>query len=198
LLIAVLGLIPALAGCGDDADDARSVVEVSSIADNGVFVCGIWDAGSDKEYGSDDDFQPVGHVRVVLKNRSYNSFVNATEFQPFGDFHVTGVAVEWVPLGGITDTVQLQNLRAFNYTAQYDLMVPKDEQVGFNVMIVPLSMKASPYFANLAGSPRGNGSTTQFSAGARILIEGHDSGDERLVTVEAFAIVEFVGVIIGE
>lgn len=195
-LVAALGLLAFAAGCGDDIDDARSVVEVTSIAENGVFVCGIIDAGADKIFPSDDDFVPAGHVPVTLQNRSYNDFITAETLRPYGDFVVTGIAVEWVPITGSTSAEALTNLRRFNYSAQYDVMIPKNSQTTFNVMLVPFAMKEDPYFRNLVNGAGGDGSTTPFTAGARMTFTGHDSGDERTVSFEAFAIVEFIGLII--
>lgn len=197
ILIAAALSLPLMSACGDDADDARSVVEFSSVAENGVFVCGIWDAGGDKAFPTDDDFIPAGHVPVTLKNRSYNEYVFTPEFSPYGDFHVTEIAVNWYPIGPDTPIAEL---RRFDYSAQYDVIIPKDSEISFNVMIVPFAMKSDTFFANLVngGARGGDGSTPPFTAVARMQVRGHDSGDERLVTIEGAVIVEFIGVVIGE
>ena len=198
LVVAAVLTLPLLSACGDDADDARSVIEFASVAENGVFVCGIWDAGADKEFPSDDDFIPAGHVPVTLVNRGYNSFVTAPEGTPYSDFHVTEVGVSWYPIGPDTP---LDELRRFDYTAAYDVIVPKEDPVTFNMMVVPFAMKSDPYFANLTnggGLRPGDGSTQPFQAVARLTVKGHDSGDERLVTIEGAVIVEFIGVLISE
>ena len=197
ILAAGLGLLLLASGCGDDIDDARSVVEVASVAESGIFVCGMWDAGTDREFPSDDDFRPAGHVEVQLRNRSYNEQIVAESFQPYGDFVVTGVRVEWFPVTGSTSDETLSNLRRFNYDSQYDFIVPKGETVPLNVMLVPFAMKSDPYFSNLTSGRGGDGSTAPFTASARMTFTGHDSGDDRLVTFEAYAIVEFIGVIIS-
>lgn len=198
ILVAAIGLLVLASGCGDDIDDARSVIEVTSIAENGIFVCGIYDAGSDKAFPSDDDFVPAGHVQVVVRNRPYNQQQIAQTYEPFGDFVITGVRVEWVPVVGSTSDTDLANLRRYNYDAQYDFVIPRNMALPFNVMLVPFSMKADPYFANLVAAYGGDGSTRPFTAGARMTFTGHDSGDERQVEFEAFAIVEFIGVVIDE
>ncbi len=198
IIVATIGLLVLAAGCGDDIDDARSVVEVASVAENGIFVCGIYDAGQDKLFPSEDDIIPPGHVLVRLQNRSYDDLISAETLEPYGDFVVTGVQVEWVPVTGSTTEEQLANLRRFNYSAQYDVMIPKDSQVEFNVMLVPYAMKEDPFFQNLTSAYGGDGSTPPFTAGARITFTGHDSGDEREVQFTGFAIVEFIGVIIDD
>lgn len=198
ILVATALLLPLVGACGDDADDARSVVEFSSVANNGVFVCGIWDAGGDKAFPSDDDFIPAGHVPVTLKNRAYNQFIIAPEYSPYGDFHVREISVNWYPLSADTPIAEL---RRFDYRAQYDVMIPKESEVSFNVMVVPFAMKSDPFFQNLVnggGIRPGDGSTPPFSAVARLTVRGHDSGDERIVEIEGAVIVEFIGVVIQE
>lgn len=198
ILIAAVLILPLVSACGDDADDARSVVEFSSVAENGVFVCGIWDAGGDRSFPSDDDFIPAGHVPVTLKNRAYNEYVMAPEYSPYGDFHVTEISVSWYPVGPDTPIAELQR---FNYSAQYDVMIPKDSEVSFNVLVVPFAMKSDAYFANLVnggGLRPGDGSTPPFTAVARMVVRGHDSGDERVVEIEGAVIVEFIGVLVTE
>ena len=198
ILIAALLMLPLVSACGDDAHDARSVVEFSSVANNGVFICGIWSAGGDKIFPSDDDFIPAGHVPVTLKNRSYNEFIFAPEYTPYGDFIVREISVNWYPIGPDTP---IDELRRFDYTAQYDVMIPKDTEVSFNVMLVPFAMKSDPFFANLVnggGLRPGDGSTPPFTAVARLRVRGQDSGDVRSVVIEGAVIVEFIGVLVDE
>lgn len=196
ILTAAIGLLVLASGCGDDIDDARSVIEVESVAGSGVFICGIYDAGSDKAFPSEDDFRPAGHIPVVLRNRSYNEQIVAGTYSPYGDFIVTGIEIEWVPVTGSTSDEALNNLRRFNYKAQYDFLIPKNEFATMSVMLVPFAMKDDPYFANLTSAYGGDGSTTPFSAGAKMTFTGHDSGDERQVSFEAYALVEFIGVLV--
>ena len=195
-LIAVAVLLPLIAACSDESNERqRSVIEIASVAEGGVFVAATWDAGSDKEFPTTDDFQPAGHVPITLRNRSYNEFITAPDLSPYGNFHVTEVSIEWYALDG---TTPVDRLTPFNYTAQYDLVVPKDTEVTFNVMTAPFSMKQDQYFLDLALGHGGNGSTRPFAANAKITIRGHDSGDERSVEIEGGILVEFIGVIVKE
>lgn len=198
ILMALSGLLVLATGCGDDIDDARSVIEVKSVADAGVFVCGIWDAGSDKEFPSDDDFIPAGHIPVLLQNRGYNEQITNTPFTPYGDFVVTGVAVQWVPTDVSSPQEALDALNRYAVNAQYDRIIPAGGEASFNVMLVPFRAKSDPYLANLAAGRGGDGSTRAFTAGARITFTGHDSGDEREVSFDAYAVVEFIGVVVDE
>lgn len=190
ILTAAVLVLPLVSACGDDADDARSVVEFSSVAENGVFICGMWDAGGDRIFGTDDDFIPAGHVPVTLKNRAYNEYVLAPEFSPYGDFHVTEIEVNWFSVGADTPIAEL---RQYDYSAQYDVIIPKNSEVSFNVLVVPFALKADPFFAGLV-----SGATQPFTAVARLTVKGHDSGDERVVSIEGAVLVEFIGVVIGE
>jgi len=188
-----------LSSCNsDNIENQRNVVEVASVADNGVYVAGIWSAGADKDFPSDDDFRPAGHVLVTLTNRAYNSLIQAPEYSPYGQFHVTGVSVDWRAANAATPVAQLA---AYNYSAGYDLVVPRDSEVSFNLMIIPFAMKDDPYFANMVAEPSrgGDGSTPAFSAVAHFTITGHDSGAPTSPrTLEGNIIVEFVGVIIPQ
>lgn len=198
ILAAGLGLLFLASGCGDDIDDARSVIEVAAVNEGGIFVIGMWDAGSDKLFPSEDDFRPAGHVPVTLRNRAYNEQIVSETFQPYGDFIITGVRVEWSPVAGSTSEAALSNLQRFNYDAQYDFMIPRGEAVTMNVMLAPFALKDDPYFADLASGYGGDGSTPSFSANAKMTFTGHDSGDDRLVSFEAYTIVEFIGVLISD
>jgi len=198
ILTAGLGLLLFATGCGDDIDDARSVIEVTSVAEGGVFVCGMWDAGSDKEFPSEDDFRPAGHLLVEVRNRPYNEQEVSLPFTPYGDFIVTGVRVEWFEIPGATDPDAIAALQRYNYDAQYDHLIPKGTTSTFAVTVVPFSMKSDPYLSNLVAVYGGDGSTEPFVANARMTFTGHDSGDEREQTFEAYAVVEFIGVILEQ
>ncbi len=199
----ILGLICAVAvglsSCDNNsAERQRTVVEVASVADNGVYVSGIWDAGRDKIFPSADDFQPAGHVPITLKTRSYNEFVQAPDLTPYGQFHVTEVSVEWRAAHPSTPVAQLT---PFNYTAGYDLVIPKDTEVTFNLMVVPFTMKQDPFFMNLVAEPTrgGDGSTPPFNAVAHFTITGHDSGAPDVTqTVEGSVLVEFIGLLLSQ
>jgi hypothetical protein len=196
-LISVLGV--GLSSCdSDNIERQRTVVEVSSVAENGVFLAGIWDAGSDKIFPSTDDFQPAGHIPITLKTRSYNGFVQAPDLTPYGQFVVTAISVDWRAAHPSTPVAQLS---AFNYSAGYNLVVPKDTEVTFNLMVIPFTMKEDPFFRNLVSEPTrgGDGSTPSFNAVAHFTITGHDSGAPDLPrTLEGSVIVEFIGVLIEE
>jgi len=197
-----LGLISTvvlgLAACDNASiERQRSVVEVASVADNGVYVAGIWDAGSDNIFPSTDDFQPAGHVPITLKSRSYNEFIQAPDLTPYGQFHVTGVSVDWRAAHPSTPVAQLT---PFNYSAGYDVVIPKDTEVTFNLMIIPFNMKQDPFLANLVAEPTrgGDGSTPPFTAVAHFTITGHDSGAPDLPrTIEGSILVEFIGVVVN-
>ncbi len=193
LFVAGLSLV-ALIGCDENSSERqRSVVEIASVAEGGVYVAATWDAGSDKQFGTTDDFQPAGHVPITLRNRSYNEFIEAPDLSPFGNFHVTEVGVQWFPVDANTP---IDRLTPYNYTAQYDLVIPKDSEITFNLLVAPFTMKNDQYFLDLAAGNGGNGSTPPFTANARIIVKGHDSGDERTVTIEGGLIVEFIGVLV--
>lgn len=199
ILGAIVALGVGLTSCDSDhIERSRSVVEVVSVAENGVFVCGIWDAGSDREFPTDDDFQPAGHVPITLKNRPYNEFVSSTEFSPYGQFHVTEVSVQWEAAHPSTP---VDRLAPFNYTARYDVAIPIESEVTFNVMVAPFTLKTDQYFLNLTGVPSrgGDGSTAPFNAVAHITLTGHDSGaPDEPRTIEGSVLVEFIGVIVDE
>lgn len=193
----ILSVGVGLSSCDNNSiERQRTVVEVASVADNGVYVAGIWDAGSDRLFPSEDDYQPAGHVAVTLKSRSYNEYVQAPDLSPYGQFHVTQVSVDWRSAHASTPVAQLA---PFNYTAGYDLVIPKEAEVTFNLMIIPFVMKQDPYLANLVAEPTrgGDGSTAPFTAVAHFTITGHDSGAPDMPqTLEGSVLVEFIGVII--
>jgi len=187
---ALFALLPQLAACDEDNERTRSAVEISRVNSGGVFVCGMLDAGADNIAGTADDFVPAGHVPVVVKNRPYNPFIQAPDYAPFGHFHITRVRVTWDDTGPSTPMAELT---PFEYAADYDIVVPTDPEVEFNVMLVPFYMKDSPYFIGLL-----NGANPSFTAQANIALTGHDSGSDSEVTLRGSVIVEFIPVIAGD
>jgi hypothetical protein len=191
ILVTLLAVLPALTSCDtDNSERARGAVEVSTVADGGVFICGMEDAGLDKIWPSEDDFVPAGHFPVTLKNRPYNPFITAPDYSPYGHFHVTSVEVEWV---STNPPDVLAQLTPFNYRGGYDIAIPMNSERTFNVMAVPFYMKSSPYFQDLLF-----GNNDPFTAVANLKFFGHDSGSENTIVVEGSCIVEFIGVIISE
>lgn len=191
LTVAVLfALLPQLAACDEDNERARSSVEISRVNEGGVFVCGMLDAGADNIAGTADDFVPAGHITVAVKNRPYNPFIQAPDYGPYGHFHITRVRVTWSEAGPSTP---IDELDPFEYAADYDIVVPTDSEVEFNVMLVPFYMKDSPYFAGLL-----SGANPSFTAQANIALTGHDTGSDSEVTLRGSCIVEFIPVVAGD
>jgi hypothetical protein len=194
-LISVIGV--GLGSCdSDNIERQRTVVEVASVADNGVFLAGIWDVGRDRIFPSVDDFQPAGHIPITLKNRSYNEFVQAPDLTPYGQFVVTAISVDWRASHPSTPLAQLT---PFNYSAGYSLVVPKNTEVTFDLLVIPFTLIQDPFFMNLVSEPTrgGDGSTAPFNATAHFTITGHDSGAPDLPrTLEGSVLVEFIGLII--
>ncbi|HEX9710195.1 MAG TPA: hypothetical protein VGB42_09555, partial [Candidatus Thermoplasmatota archaeon] len=112
------------------------------------------------------------------------------DYGPYGQFHITRVQVTWSSTGPSTP---LAELTPFAYAANYDIAVPTETEVEFNVMLVPFYMKASPYFSDLL-----TGTNDPFTAQANIALTGHDSGSDSEVTLNASVIVEFIGFVAGE
>lgn len=191
ILLTLLAVLPALTSCDtDNSERARSAIEVAAVAEGGVFICGMEDAGADKLWPSADDFVPAGHVPVTLKNRPYNMFITAPEFSPYGQFHVTSVEVTW---SAATTATPVTELARFNYRAAYDVVIPQNQERTFDVMLVPFYMKSDPYFQSLL-----TGAVPPFTAVANMRFFGHDSGSENTVVAEGSCIVEFISVIIQE
>lgn len=201
MLLGAAILVLMTTGCDRTNERSRNVVEIVSVAENGVFIAGIIDPGADQDACTAADNEiPPGHVQIVLKNRPYNSFVTAEDYAPYGQFHVTGVSVEWVDVS-TSDPAEALNafneLSVYNYSTGYDVAVPINTEVAFNVMVVPLHLKSADYFQGLLPAClRGAlAPTLPFSATAQITLVGHDSGSEDEVTVQGYTIIEFIGVV---
>jgi hypothetical protein len=197
-----LGLAVALlvSGCDRTGERNRSSVEFVSVAENGIFLAGMIDAGADRDpCVTDDNTVPAGHVPITLHNRPYNEFNTANEQSPFGLFHVTEITVEWVTAFGASPAdaqAAYNELIAFNFTSPYDVAVPIGETVTFNALVVPLHMKSTAFFQDLLPACVGGTNAPPFSATALITLAGHDSGSEEIVYVQGAVIVEFIGAII--
>lgn len=205
LILLALALTLAMASCSQTNERNRNSIEVVSVAGNGIFVAGILDPGADNDACiTADNETPAGHVTVVLHNRPANDFVTAQAGDPYGQFHITEVAVAWVdvhaddPFDAQTAFNVLQN---FNYATGYDVAIPMAEDVAFNVLLVPFHMKVNDFFQGLlppCARPAGLADTLPFAATALITLTGHDSGSEVDVDVEAHVIVEFIGLVDAE
>jgi len=191
-------MVPALTSCStDNSERARGAIEVSAVENGGVFVCGMLDAGSDRIPGNLDDFVPAGHVSVTIKNRPYNPFVVAPDYTPYGHFHITSVQVTWSAANPATP---LAELTPFNYRADYDVTIPMNSEVTFNVMTVPFYMKNTQYFQDLLQTginPPGPG-VGPFTAVANYEFRGHDSGSQDTIVVHGSVIVEFIAVVVQD
>ncbi len=196
ILALALSVTPLLTSCEENSERQRSAVEIAFVAEGGVYVAGMLDAGADRIVGTSDDFTPAGHVAITVNNRSYNQFISAPDTGPFSHFHVTDVAVEWRSTGASP----LSELAPFNYAGGYDVTIPQGEQITFNVMVVPFNMKQSTYFQDLLGTalsgPAYSPQVPSFSASAHVTLTGHESGSTREYEVEGSVIVEFIGVIV--
>jgi hypothetical protein len=200
-----LGLGVALAlmvsGCDRTGERNRSAVEIVSVAENGVFIAGMIDAGADRDpCAAQDNSIPAGHVPITLHNRPYNEFNTTVNDQsPYGLFHVTEITVEWVTAFGATPAdaqAAFNALVPFNFTSPYDVAVPIGDEVTFNALVVPLHMKSSAFFVDLLPVCAGGNAAPPFSATAQITLAGHDSGSEEIVYVQGAVMVEFVGALI--
>ena len=199
-----LGLGVALAlivsGCERTGERNRSAVEIVSVAENGVFLAGMVDAGADRDpCAPQDNSIPAGHIPITLHNRPYNEFNTANEQSPYGIFHVTEITVEWVTAFASTPAdaqAAFNALVPFNFVSPYDVGVPIGETVTFNALIVPLHLKSSAFFQDLLPVCIGGNAAPPFSATAMVTLAGHDSGSEEIVYVQGSVIVEFVGALI--
>jgi hypothetical protein len=186
LAVASLALL-VFTGCGDDGI-GRSVLEVTEVNEGAPFVDGQINAGPDRIVGTTDDFRPAGHCLVRVRNRPYNDFMSTTADQPFGAFVIDRVSVAWEPLVAGTAA---DNLPAFNRTYDFGAVIPRGEEVEFQVMLVTFEMKDQPFLAGLiSGDP-------PFVAQARVTFTGHDSGaTDTFYDFQTVIPVEFIGVII--
>jgi len=174
-------------GCSDDGL-GRSVMEVTAVNEGAPFVDGQLNYGGDGMAGGGDDYVPAGHCLVRVRNRAYNDFMSTTADKPFGAFVIDRVAVSWEPLvaGTAADL-----LPGFNRTYDFGAVIPRGEEIEFNVMLVTFEMKAqSPFIDLLSGSQ-------PLVAQARVTFTGHDSGATgTFYDFQTVIPVEFIGVIV--
>lgn len=183
LLITGLALF-ALAGCSND-DTGHSILEVVAINDGAPVVDAQLDQGSDVNDPT-DDFVPSGQVKVAVRNRPYDAFTTGTDAEPLASFVIDRVSIEWQPLVAGTAA---DNLPTYNRSYDFGQLVPRDELVEFNVMLVTFEMKTQPFLQGLiTGDP-------PFVAQAKVTFTGHDSGASNTFYNFSTTIpVEFIGV----
>ena len=174
-------------GCSDNGI-GRSVLEVTAVNEGAPFVDGQLNYGGDGAPGGGDDYVPAGHCLVRVRNRAYNDFMSTTADRPFGAFVIDRVAISWEPLVAGTAADQLP---AFNRTYDFGSVIPRGEEVEFNVMLVTFEMKTQPFLQGLlTGDP-------PFVAQARVTFTGHDSGaTSTFYDFQTVIPVEFIGVIV--
>lgn len=184
----LLAGLPLLTSCDENAQRGRAAIEIVSVAEGGVFVSGQVDAGPDKEVGTEDDFQPTGHVPVMVRN-SPNPLFTESPGAMLSDFHVTSIQVEWSSPDATADAF----LDQWEFTQGYDVVIPSNSEVEFLAFVLPLAAKQDPFLEGLL-----TGATDPFFASARLTLTGNFTGDERSVRVRGSVIVEFVDVIVQD
>jgi hypothetical protein len=174
-------------GCSDDGI-GRSVLEVTSVNDGAPFVDGQISVGADQIANTADDFVPAGNCLVRVRNRPYNEYMASAPEMPFGAFVIDRISVAWQPLVAGTAA---DNLPAWNLTYDFGMVVPRGEEVEFNVMLVTFEMKEQPFLQGLiTGDP-------SFTAQAVVTFTGHDSGaTDTFYDFSTTIPVEFIGVIV--
>lgn len=205
LLVATLFLLPMFVSCSEENNERkRSVVEFSAVGEGGAVFVAPWNAGTNKEFPDTDpddrdDFRMAAYVPITLKNRAYSSYIAAPDYSPYGHFHVTELSVHWTSVQATTQDVQmLAALQSYDYTVNYDLVIPKDSEVTFQALLLPMGALAASPFQDLTSAYGGDGSTAPFIANAMITLKGHESGSEDLITLQGGVLAEFIAAIIPE
>jgi hypothetical protein len=83
LIVALLLALP-LVGCSSD-DGTRSQVTVELVNMGSSIQSDIYNAGDDKEFGTEDDFIPEEMVNVTFRNMPIDLVVATVPGAPFGD-----------------------------------------------------------------------------------------------------------------
>ena len=144
-----LVLVAIIMSCSEDSNyDQRTVVYVSSIANDRPFICDVLCQG-DSVFEDDgvtflrgDDFITEDYLPVVFTNTPYNSIVDPANGS-LGQFLVTGYDVEFIPYGGAAVPVQ-------PFSGTTSILVPSGESVEAYILIVPFGAKALQPLLGLA------------------------------------------------
>jgi len=188
-LIFVLSLaLLAVAGCSnhDGNEWERVVCEVESINLGQPLVSAYLNVGSDQESGTDDDTFPIDIVPVLFRARPYNGTMIIPEDAAQSWFHVTNYDLIWH--GGPGAPAELSQHNITN--GMCEAIVPLHEEGVTSVLIADRVLKDAPWFVNAVVT---NGGT--FTAACELHFKGHESGNSRVVTVEAGFMVTFIGAV---
>jgi hypothetical protein len=140
--IVVLGLALFALGC-DETTQSPFIVRVSDINNGGsTLLADVIQI--DTQTGQVTI--PTELVPVVITNRAYSSNVVTDPGTLWYDFQVKRYAVRWRWMGTAIPGVDLTQ---FDHTEETTLLVPFDGEATLFALLVPLSMKVTPPFADL-------------------------------------------------
>lgn len=178
-----------LAGCKQEGNGTRNIVDAFSINDNQPLLSDVHNLGLNPN-DDRDDFIPVDVVEVTLLSRVHDPSLGTVQSGlPFGSVRFNSYDVVFGdPSGGGADLDGDGTVDLVNFTALMSAYVPTNGFAETNIMIISAGQKGVPPISCLGPLGTGDGTRTpcpnfndvEFSTTATITFHGTEetSGDE--------------------